>query len=97
MNHNDAEITDVIIVLECEGQAAVDESIGMLKGLGLAVADINADEGVIEGSVDAGRVNELKKVVGVRYVRSVFTYTADFPTGDPRDLDGAEDVIDEQE
>ena len=97
MNHNDAEITDVIIVLELEGQPAVDDCLGTLKGLGLAVADVNAEEGVIEGSVEAHRVDELKKVRGVRYVRSVFTYTADFPAGDPRDLDGAEDVIDEQE
>ena len=90
MNHHDAEISDVVVVLDEEGQNTAETIIGRLKELGMEVASINCDEGVIEGSIDAGRVNEIKTVPGVAYVRSVFTYTADYPCGDPRDKDGLE-------
>ena len=88
MNHHDAEIADVIIVLSGQGQQEVDAATAKLKEFGLEVVDVNADEGVIEGSCDANQVHHLKAVPGVSYVRSVFTYTADYPPGDPRDQDG---------
>ena len=53
MNHRDAEITDVIIVLDCPGQDAIDDSIAKLKTAGLSVVEILPDEGVIEGNIDA--------------------------------------------
>ena len=90
MNHHDADIADVIIVLADQGQQAVDGAVNHLKEFGLEVVDVNVDEGVIEGSCDANKVGELKKVPGVNYVRSVFTYTADYPPGDPRDQDGTD-------
>jgi hypothetical protein len=91
MNHHDEEITDVVVVLDCKGQVAIDKAVEQLKGMGMEVIDVNVDEGVIEGSVESARVPDLKKVDGVCYVRSVFTYTADFPVGDPRDKDKAPD------
>jgi hypothetical protein len=87
MNHHDAEIADVVLVLDCQGQDAINDAIGLLKALGLEVGDTTPEEGVIEGSIDAAKVHELKSVPGVSYVRSVFTYSADYPTGDPRDKD----------
>src|SRR5580704_8088989 len=72
MNHHDAEITDVVIVLEDKSSCSIDESITRLKALGLEVVDVNVDECVIEGSIDTAQVGELKKVPGVSYVRSVF-------------------------
>ena len=93
MNHHDAEIADVVIVLNQQGQEPLDAAIGRLKALGLEIVDTNPDEGVVEGSIDADKVHDLKKVPGVSYVRSVFTYTADYPPGDPRDKDGAEDTF----
>lgn len=97
MNHHDAEITDVVVVLDGKGQKPIDDAVGQLKSLGMEVVDVNAEEGVIEGSIDSARVSDLKTVVGVCYVRSVFTYTADYPTGDPRDKDqepGEENELD---
>lgn len=88
MNHHDADIAEVIIVLSNQGQPAVDWAVTKLKECGLEIVDVNAEEGVVEGSCDANKVQELKKVPGVNYVRSVFTYVADFPSGDPRDQDG---------
>ena len=97
MNHRDAEITDVLVVLDCQGEEAVNDALGKLKSLGLEVVDVSNDEGVIEGSIDAAKVGDLKSVPGVCYVRSVFTYTADYPAGDPRDQDGLEPAADEDE
>ena len=91
MNHHDADIAEVIVVLAEQGQAPVDSAVTKLKGCGLEVVDVNVEEGVVEGSCDASKVSDLKKVPGVSYVRSVFTYTADYPAGDPRDQDGCED------
>lgn len=90
MNHHDAEIADVVLVLDCQGQGAIDDAMAGLKAIGLEIVDTNPDEGVIEGSIEAAKVHDLKTISGVSYVRSVFTYTADFPKGDPRDKDDDE-------
>jgi hypothetical protein len=88
MNHHDADIAEVIIVLADQGQQAVNGAVSKLKEFGLEIVDVNVDEGVVEGSCDANKVHDLKKIPGINYVRSVFTYTADYPPGDPRDQDG---------
>lgn len=88
MNHHDADVAEVIVVLSDQGQQQVEGAVTRLKERGLEVVDVNVDEGVVEGSCDAAKVSELKKVPGVSYVRSVFTYVADYPAGDARDQDG---------
>jgi hypothetical protein len=97
MNHHDAEITEVVVVLDGKGDESVGQALGKLKELGLQVYNTRSDEGVIEGSIDASRVSELKSVPGVCYVRSVFSYTADYPPGDPRDKDGPEAAFEDDE
>lgn len=97
MNHHDAEISDVVVVLQDIDEQRVKEVIDQLKTAGLQVSSIDNDTGTIEGSVDAGKVGELKKIKGVSYVRSVMTYTADYPPGDPRDLDGKEETYEDSE
>ena len=89
MNHQDAEITDVVVVLDGDGVKAIDSAVEKFKGMGMEICSVNNEGGVIEGSIDTAKVHDLKSVPGVCYVRSVFTYTADFPTGDPRDQDGS--------
>jgi hypothetical protein len=91
MNHHDEEITDVIVVLDEKGAMAIQNACQALKDAGLTIDDVKEEEGVVEGSIVAERVTTLKLVNGVAYVRSVFTYTADYPVGDPRDQDGAEE------
>ena len=90
MNHHDAELTEVICVLDGQGQKTIDRSLEQLKNAGLQVSEVKPEEGIVEGTIDASKVHNLKSVEGVCYVRSVFTYTADYPTGDPRDQDGPE-------
>ncbi|MDB5302040.1 MAG: hypothetical protein JWO87_3703 [Phycisphaerales bacterium] len=97
MNHHDGEVTDVVIVLDDLNDEQTQEVVGHLKCAGLAVSGVNNDTSTVEGSIDSQKVHDLKKVANVRYVRSVMTYTVDYPPGDPRDKDGPEDVCDEQE
>lgn len=97
MNHHDAEITEVVVVLDCKGEQSVNQSLGKLQEMGLQVFNVNNDEGVIEGCIDSARVHELKSVPGVCYVRSVFSYTADYPPGDPRDKDGPDPGYEDDE
>lgn len=95
MNHHDAEITDCLLVLDGRAPTTIEDCITRLKAMGLEVVDINIEEGIIEGSIRADRVPDLKTVPGVCYVRSVFTYTADFPSGDARDTDGPDQSPDD--
>jgi hypothetical protein len=97
MNHHDAEISDVVVVLQDIDEQRVKEVIDQLKTAGLQISSMDQDTGTIEGSVDAAKVGELKKIKGVSYVRSVMTYTADYPPGDPRDLDGKEETYEDSE
>ena len=97
MNHQDEEISDVVVVLECETSQEIDVAIINLKALGLTVCEIDYENSVIEGNIVADLVKKLESVPRVRHVRSVFSYTADFPPGDPRDKDGAESSEDDDE
>lgn len=97
MNHRDAEITDVVLVLDCKDDASVQKVVSDVQAIGLSVANLDSENGVIEGSIDSSRVHDLKAVACVRYVRPVFTYTADYPPGDPRDKDGPEEYNDESD
>lgn len=94
MNHHDAEITEVVICLDCP-QERIEEISARLRLLGLDISRLDPEERVVEGSIDAQKVHDLQKVECVKYVRSVFTYVADYPTGDPRDLDGVEQRYDD--
>jgi len=87
MNHHDAEMSDVVVVLTDAAAQEVEASVKALVNAGLSVSDINTDEGVVEGSIAADKVHHLNTVDGVRYVRNVFSFTADYPQGDPRNCD----------
>ena len=97
MSHHDADITEVVVVLDGKGSESVDQALGKLKSAGLQVSDIKPEEGVVEGCIDSSRVSDLKTVPGVCYVRSVFSYTADYPPGDPRDKDGIEQPLEDED
>jgi len=92
MNHHDADITDVVVVLDCP-EERMDEIVSKLEHSGLQTSNVDVGERVVEGTIDSTKVRELQQVDCVRYVRSVFTYTADYPPGDPRDRDGTEDTF----
>ena len=90
-NHQDAEITEVVVVLDksCDNQMA--QVVEKLKGLGMDVFSTDEDNLVVEGAVESSKLPEIQKLGCVDYVRTVMTYIADFPTGDSRDKDEPDD------
>jgi hypothetical protein len=84
----DAYMSEIVAVIDDKHCDDIDEIVGRLKKAGVEVSNINRSEGVIEGLVDASKVKEIDDLTGVDYVRTVFTYAANYPPGDPRDRDG---------
>lgn len=97
MEHQDEEISDVVVVLECTNESEINAVVDQLKALGLTVDEIDYENAVVEGNIEADRVKKLHAVPSVKHVRSVFSYTADFPPGDERDKDGPEPEPDTDE
>jgi hypothetical protein len=90
-NHHDAEITEIVVVLnkDCEGE--LNGMVEKLKAVGMDVFSTDEQNNVIEGAIDSSKLSEVQKTKGVNFVRSILTYVADYPPGDPRDKDGVED------
>ena len=86
--HQDAYISDVVVVVDTDDSRSFDEVLAKCEQTGLLVREVRKDECVIEGTIDSMKLMILDKLAGVDYVRSVFTYVADFPPGDARDRDG---------
>ena len=63
----------------------------------MCVDSVDNDQSVVGGCIETPKVKDLEKLDHVRYVRRVFSYTADYPVGDPRDLDKCEDECGEDE
>jgi hypothetical protein len=84
----DAYVSEIIAVVDEKHSAELDKIVEQLKAAGVDVSNVNSDEHVIEGSVESQKLKEIGKVPGVEYVRTVFTYAANYPPGDPRDRDG---------
>jgi len=93
MGHQDAELSDVVIVLLEEMGLTMAEAVKQLAGMGLEVSEVKEEEGIVEGTIETVKVSGLKGVEFVKYVRMVFNYTADYPQGDPRNLDKDEDEL----
>jgi hypothetical protein len=91
MDHRDAELTEVVVVLDELDTDRTRCVVQRLQSIGLEVWKVDDDQSVVEGAIDAAKVHDLKQVEHVRYVRSVLTYTVDYPPGDPRDKDGPQD------
>jgi predicted Fe-Mo cluster-binding NifX family protein len=89
-NHEDAEITEIIVVINKAGENYMDEAVEKLKAAGVEIFSTDEENDVVEGAVESVLLTEIEKIPGVSYVRSVETYIADYPPGDPRDKDGAE-------
>ena len=88
MNHRDAEMTEVLVVLDELDDAHTIRVVELLKAKGLEVFKVDNDESIVDGTIESDKVKSLKDVESVRFVRSILTYTVDYPPGDPRDKDG---------
>jgi hypothetical protein len=87
MNHQDEEISDVVVVLECKTTEEIDGTIAKLKIEGMTIAEIDYENSVVEGNIQADCVMKLQSVPHVQHVRSVFSYTAEFRARDPGNND----------
>jgi hypothetical protein len=86
-NYQDAFISDIIATIDETPERPFDKTVEDLKAAGVQINDACKDRCMIEGTVDSGKVHQIDSMPGVEYVRTVFTYVADYPPGDPRDLD----------
>ena len=93
MAHDDAELSEVIVVLVDEVGMTTQDASKTLAEHGLLVSDVDEPNGVVEGTIETAKIGQLKKLEFVKYVRDVFNYVADYPPGDPRNLDTAKDDL----
>jgi hypothetical protein len=85
----DMRISDVIVTLDKRWEDDLADAVARLRKAGLEVRDACDNKSVVEGTIDRHKVHDLEKLECVDYVRTIFTYDADFPAGDPRDRNGA--------
>ena len=85
---SDATYSEVVVVLEELTTEQTQGVVEQLRAAGLEVSNVDDDRSIVEGTIESGRAHDLKHVPKVRYVRTAFTYDANFPPGDPRDRDG---------
>jgi hypothetical protein len=84
----DAYMSEIVAVIDDQHCDDLETMVKDLTSAGVEVSSVNRSEGVIEGLVDASKVKQIDDLPGVEYVRTVFTYAADYPPGDPRDRNG---------
>lgn len=90
MDHRDAFISDITVVLKPHFSDRLKELIEKLNAAGMGITSVNEDCGAIEGSVESNLVHVIQQMDFVDAVRTTFSYVADYPVGDPRDRDGPE-------
>ncbi|MDP9174320.1 MAG: hypothetical protein M3O30_10710 [Planctomycetota bacterium] len=96
MNHHDAELSDVLVVLEPETDMTMENAVAQLQAMGLSVTQIDEENDVVEGTILSSKAKGLEMLVFVKYVRNIFNYIADFPPDDARNLDKDDGVGDEE-
>ena len=85
----DAYISEIIVVIVPTQSGNLDKIVEQLKAAGVEVTSVNSDEGVVEGTVESYKLKEIQKLGGVDYVRTVFTYAAEYAPGDAGNRGGA--------
>ena len=88
--HRDAVLSDITVVIRAEFVGSFKDVIEQLNILGVGISNVNEEVGVVEGTMDQTKVHGLNHLPFVQAVRTTFSYVADYPVGDPRDLDGPE-------
>jgi hypothetical protein len=87
MNFNDAQMSDITVVIDKRWENNLNGAVEDLKKAGVEVRSADDDKSVVEGVCESARVKELEKLDCVDYVRTTFSWIADYPPGDPRDQD----------
>ena len=87
MNFNDAQMSDITVVLDKRWENNLAGAVDELKKAGVEVRSADDDNSVVEGVIESAKVRDLEKLDCVDYVRTTFSWIADYPPGDPRDQD----------
>lgn len=95
MIFNDAQMSDVTVVLDKRWESNLAGAVEELKKQGLEVRNADDGAGVVEGVIATSKVHGLQALECVDYVRTTFSWIADYPAGDPRDLDKVNREADE--
>ena len=95
MSFRDAHMSDITVVLDKRWENDLAGAVEILKQSGVAVRSADDDTSVVEGVIETAKVHDLQKLDCVDYVRTTFTWIADYPAGDPRDLDKTDREVDE--
>lgn len=93
MEHRDAELSDITVVLKAECAEKLDDTVAELRKLEMEIDQTDADNGIVEGTVRADKLANIRSFPCVQYVRVEFTYIADYPSDDPRNLDPADEGV----
>ena len=88
MNHRDQSISEVTIILRSEFIDRMDEVTEQLAETGAAISSVDSNMGTIVASCESNRLSVIERMEFVQAVRTTFSYVADYPSGDPRDVDG---------
>lgn len=86
----DAIISEITVILDVRytEDTRTDEAVIVLQSRGMRVANVDYESSVVDGEIEQAKVHELQQLDCVDYVRTTFTYYANYPAGDPRDRDG---------
>jgi hypothetical protein len=87
MEHQDVEMSDIVVVADDGALGKLDEWVATLKAAGVFIEDVDHDNGVVEGTIASALIRTIEKIACVKYVRSVFNYVAESPGGESRDMD----------
>jgi len=90
-NHSDAEITEIVIVLSAPYENRMAEAVEKLKAAEMEIDRTDDENDIVEGTIESCKLDALRNLECVNYIRTVMTYIADYPPGDPRNKDGPED------
>ena len=89
----DQIISDITVILDTRytEDAKTDEAVKDLKDQGMSVSNVDYNSSVIEGTIPQEKLHNLQQLDCVDYVRTTFTYYADYPSTDPRNQDKDDD------
>ena len=85
----DAAFAEIVVIVDVAYEERLPEAVAMLEQAGMTVSSADDENSVINGQVELSKRHALEQLRCVEYVRTVFTYHANFPPGDPRDRDGS--------
>lgn len=81
----DAQMADIVVILDQKWEDNLAGAVEQLRASGMAIRNTDDDNSVVEGTIESAKLGTLEKLACVDYVRTVFTWIADYPPGDPRD------------